>query len=95
MCTDAFKIYQNMNLLPYFHAFIGIGMYETKVSRQTVVLSPNCQKINIDHKKYPKFKYFSLRNECEKICPNWPKFELFGLLFKFELLNFSDFFYIS
>ena len=26
-----------------------------------------------------------------QLCPNWPKFELFGLLFKFKLLNFSDF----
>ena len=82
-------------------------IYETEVLPHAVILSPNCQKTMITKKKWfsyikqyavrpkPQIRTFLTHDHVGKLCQNWPKFELFGLLFKFELLNFSDFAYFN
>ena len=43
----------------------------------------------------PIFKKKLFGSNLGKLGPNLPKFEIFGQLFKFESLNFSDFAYFN
>ena len=60
--------------------FLGMPLYGVQIIKKTKISPFRIQR----HAVRPTQNIFH--------CPNWPKFELFGLLFKFKELNFSFFF---